>query len=120
MEKNISTFGEFFRAKRKKLGLTLRKFCARNRLDPVDISKLEEGIKIPPKGLTSLTYYANILNIKIGSTDWKTLIYLARSYKKPKIDIITKLPTLICKSDGKKPTSKGFDKLVKLLEERYK
>ena len=38
-----SGFGEFFKKKRRDLGLTLREFCRLNGFDPGNISKIKEG-----------------------------------------------------------------------------
>ena len=43
------TFGAFFRAKRKALGITLREFCRRNGFDPGNVSRLERGLVPPPQ-----------------------------------------------------------------------
>ena len=48
------TLGEFFKQKRTGLKKTLRQFCAENKLDPGNISKLERGLMAPPQGSDKL------------------------------------------------------------------
>ena len=64
------TFGEFFKEKRIALKKTLRQFCAENKLDPGNISRLERGLMPPPQGSDKLVEYARYLQIKKGSDDW--------------------------------------------------
>ncbi len=49
-------FGEFFKAKRQALGLTLREFCLKHKLDPGNISRLERGLLAPPQGRERLGF----------------------------------------------------------------
>ena len=72
------TFGEFFKEKRIALKKTLRQFCAENKLDPGNISRLERGLMPPPQGSDKLEEYARYLQIKKGSDDWYQFFDLAR------------------------------------------
>src|SRR3990172_1550667 len=72
------TFGEFFKQKRIALKKTLRQFCAENKLDPGNISRLERGIMPPPQGSDKLEEYARYLQIKKGTDDWYKFFDLAR------------------------------------------
>jgi transcriptional regulator with XRE-family HTH domain len=65
-----SLFGEFFKEKRVKTGLTLREFCKKYALDPGNISKMERGLLKPPNSKVKLGEYASYLEIKKGSDDW--------------------------------------------------
>jgi len=58
------TFGAFFKQKRIDLKKTLRQFCAENKLDPGNISRLERGLMPPPQGSDKLLEYARYLQIK--------------------------------------------------------
>ena len=51
------TFGEFFKQQRVNLKKTLRQFCAENKLDPGNISRLERGLMQPPQGSDKLEEY---------------------------------------------------------------
>jgi transcriptional regulator with XRE-family HTH domain len=70
-------FGEFFKAKRRALGLSLREFCRRNGLDPGNISKIERGVLRPPESREKLIDYAAMLDILEGSDDWLTFFDVA-------------------------------------------
>ena len=62
-----TTFGEFFRASRKALGLTLREFCRRYGFDKGNISRLERGLVPPPKAAELLESYAKALKLASGT-----------------------------------------------------
>ncbi len=68
------SFGEFFRANRKALGLTLREFCRRNGFDPGNISRLERGLAPPPQSRPLLESYAKALKLESGSAAWDSFI----------------------------------------------
>ena len=72
-----TTFGEFFSAKRKALGKTLREFCRENGFDAGNLSKIERGIQTPPQGKEKRLQYASALGIKEGSEDWLEFCDLA-------------------------------------------
>ena len=63
-------FGEFFKAKRLELRITLREFCREHGFDPGNISKLERGILPPPHGEDLRIRYAEALGMEKGSDDW--------------------------------------------------
>ena len=73
----IIKFGEFFRKRRKALGLSLREFCRRNGLDPANISRLERGLIRPPRGKEILESYAKSLRLEPGSGDWEKFFEIA-------------------------------------------
>ena len=70
-------FGDYFRQRRKALGLSLREFSRRNGFDPGNISKLERNILAPPRSETLLESHAKALKLEPESTGWKTLFGLA-------------------------------------------
>ena len=47
--KTMPAFGEFFKVKRQALGLTLREFCLKHKLDPGNLSRMERGLLAPPQ-----------------------------------------------------------------------
>ena len=72
----MGRFGEFFKAQRMKLGLTLRAFCEKHGLDPSNMSKIERGLLPPPQG-EKLYEYAKHLGLKSGTNDWYEFCDLA-------------------------------------------
>ena len=116
------TFGEFFKQKRSSLKKTLRQFCAENKLDPGNISKLERGLRAPPQGSDKLEEYVSYLHIKKGTDDWHKFFDLAHisSGRIPEellnnAKVVTSLPILFRTLSGKKISKKKLDALVELI-----
>jgi transcriptional regulator with XRE-family HTH domain len=76
METNFATF---VREKRRSLGLSLRSFCQRKGYDPANISRIENGLLLPPQDKDKLRAYALALEIEEGTEDWVTFFDLAAS-----------------------------------------
>ena len=117
------TFGEFFKEKRIALRKTLRQFCAENKLDPGNISRLERGIMLPPQGNDKLVEYARYLQIKKGSDDWYQFFDLARIEVGRIPDeiltdrtVVASLPILFRTLRGQKISEKKLEKLVELIK----
>src|SRR4030042_5986804 len=70
-------FGQFFKKMREKKGLSLRRFCVENNVDPGNLSKLERGLLSPPQSREKLEEYAGYLQIEEGSDDWYEFFDLA-------------------------------------------
>ncbi len=70
-------FGDYFRQRRKALGLSLREFSRRNGLDPGNISKLERNILSPPRSVTLLESYAKALKLEPETIEWEIMFGLA-------------------------------------------
>ena len=66
-----STFGSWVKALRQARGLTLRAFCAKNGLDPGNLSRLERGLVPPPQSEDKLAEYAAALGLTAGTADWQ-------------------------------------------------
>ncbi|MBU1207879.1 MAG: helix-turn-helix domain-containing protein [Proteobacteria bacterium] len=122
MSSNI--FGQFFKKKRIKLGMTLRQFCMENNLDPGNISKIERGILPPPTNSEKLGQYAKFLDIKEGSNDWYEFFDLAyaSSGRIPEEivsnkDLVSKLPLVFRTLRGQKLTKDQLEKLAEKLKE---
>jgi len=123
--KYSSAFGEFFKAKRQALGLTLREFCLKHRLDPGNMSRLERGLLAPPQGRDRLEEYAKCLGLKRGNGDWHTFFDLA-AVSKGRIpaklmedeDLVAKLPLIFRALQGKHFTHKRLNDLVKKVHAR--
>ncbi len=119
---NKQTFGDFFKEKRITLKKTLRQFCAENKLDPGNISKLERGLMLPPQGSDKLEEYAQYLQIKKGTDDWYTFFDLAHieSGRIPEellndANVASRLPILFRTLRGKKISEKKLDELVEMI-----
>ncbi len=116
------TFGEFFKEKRINLKKTLRQFCADNKLDPGNISRLERGIMPPPQGSDKLEDYAKYLHIKKGTDDWYKFFDLA-AVEAGRIPaellndarVAASLPILFRTLRGKKISEKKLDELVEMI-----
>ena len=67
-------FGQFFRNRRTTLGLSLSEFCRQNGFDKGNISRLERGLKKPPKSEEILQSYADALQLERDSEDWKAFM----------------------------------------------
>jgi transcriptional regulator with XRE-family HTH domain len=117
------TFGEFFKEKRIALKKSLRQFCAENKLDPGNISRLERGLMPPPQGSDKLIEYARYLHIKKGSDDWYLFFDLARieagripdELLKDKA-VVASLPILFRTLRGQKISERKLEKLVELIK----
>ncbi len=72
-----TSFGEFFSAKRKSLGKTLREFCRENGFDAGNMSRLERGLQTPPQSKEKRRQYASALGIKERSEEWLEFCDLA-------------------------------------------
>lgn len=117
-----SAFGEFFKAKRQALGLTLRDFCLKHKLDPGNMSRLERGLLPPPRNGNRLEEYARYLGLKPGSDGWRTFLDLAAAAKGripqellEDDDLVAKLPLIFRALRGKRFTDKRLDDLIRKI-----
>ena len=116
------TIGEFIRKRRIRKGITLRRFCLENNLDPAYISRLERNIFIPSKE-GNLQKIAEALGIEKESEEWFAFLDLA-SINKGKFPtdlkndpvFIKSLPIFFRTVRGKKPAKKDLKVLVKALD----
>lgn len=118
------TFGQFFRAKRIDLGLTLRAFCKRYGYDPGNISRLERNILSPSINEEKLEGYATALKISRESVEWTLFFDLAHAAKGaiPKDlqkdpHILSILPAFYRTARGEKLTRRKITQLITLLKE---
>jgi transcriptional regulator with XRE-family HTH domain len=72
----MNEFGRYFKERRAALGLSLREFCSRKKIDPSNLSKIERGRLSPPHG-EKLREYAHALQLKEGSDEWFEFFDLA-------------------------------------------
>ena len=118
--KTSAVFGEFFKAKRQALGLTLREFCFKYEHDPGNMSRLERGVLPPPQDRNVLEKYAKDLGLKSGSDEWYTFFDLAAAAKgrlpaelMEDKAIVAKLPLVFRTLREKRITDKALDELVR-------
>ena len=69
-------FGDFFRQKRMAIG-TVREFAKQSGLDVAYVSRLENGVTLPPKDFTKLERIGSALGLERGSEEWQTFLDLA-------------------------------------------
>lgn len=115
-------FGQFFRKMRERHGLSLRRFCVENNVDPGNISKMERGLLPPPQSREKLEEYAAYLQIKEGSDDWYEFFDLAsaQSGKIPQDllndeDLVKKLPLVFRTIRGQKISVEKLDELAEVI-----
>jgi transcriptional regulator with XRE-family HTH domain len=122
MAKEEMSFGEFFKAMRERRGLTLRKFCVENGLDPGNISKLERGILPAPQSREKLGEYAGFLGIIEGSDEWYEFFDLASADAgriPPDImsdeELVRRLPLVFRTIRGQKVSREKLKKLAEIV-----
>lgn len=69
-------FSDFFKKKRMEIG-TVRQFARKSGLDLAYVSRLENGITLPPKDEKKLEKLALALAIKKNSVEWQEFMDLA-------------------------------------------
>lgn len=104
------------------MGLTLRRFCLDNELDPAYVSRLERGFFIPSKE-GNLEKIVQALQIEKESEEWFAFFDLASITKgqfpedlKDDPTFIKSLPIFFRTVRGKKPTEEDLKSLVAVLE----
>lgn len=120
----LSVFGEFVKAKRLALNLSLREFCKRIDEDPSNWSKIERGLFLPPKSEVVLTNLAKALKIEKGSEDWEKLNDLSNvtagtipDYIMQDRDIVEALPAFFRTVGNTKPNKEQLQKLITFLKD---
>ena len=117
------TFGRFLKKMREKKGLSLRRFCIENNIDPGNLSKLERGLISPPQSRQKLEQYASYLEIEKGSDDWYEYFDLAAAHtgKIPADlmeddELVKKLPLVFRTIRGQKVSKDKLNKLADILQ----
>ena len=120
--KTLPVFGDFFKAKRQALGLTLREFCFKHKLDPGNTSRLERSLLAPPQNPKVLEKYAKALKLKSGEDDWYAFFDLAAAAKGrlpeellEDKEVVAKLPLVFRTLRGKRLTERRLRELVRKL-----
>lgn len=114
-------FGQFVRARRLELGLTLREFCKESGYDSGYISRLENSLVLPPESEEKLKRLASALGIQKGTPDWvkyHDLRVVARRQIPKEIDsrVLNFLPAFFRKSSKGEVTKADVEKLVNLIK----
>ncbi len=116
-----NTFGSFIRKKRISMGLTLRSFCKSTGYDIGYISRLENGILLPPVEESKLRKLAKFLKVNFKSEEWdtfKTLADVSRRQIPKELDekVLNYLPAFFRKASKKKVNKKDVENLIKLIK----
>jgi len=119
----MAMFGEFVKAKRKELRLTLREFCRMVNEDPSNWSKIERKILRPPQGKDKLEKIASALNIGPDTDDWRLLNDYANidagiipEYIMQKKQLIQQLPAFFRTVGSEKPSKEALVELLEALQ----
>ncbi len=115
-------FGEFIKEKRINKNISLREFCKRMEVDASNWSKIERGLLAPPQDNEKLQSIAQLLDIQVGSAEWKEMKDFAsidagiipediRSDER----VLKSLPMFFRTLRSDKPTSEELDMLIKMI-----
>lgn len=119
------TFGEFIKARRRQMGLTLRAFCERNGYDAGNHSKLETCAATAPTDDTRLQELAIALGIAPDTDEWREFNSLAHVSRREipaalldDAEVAEKLPVLLRTLEGNPLASDKMDELIEFLRSR--
>ena len=113
-------FGQWVRARREHVALTLREFALETGLDPGNLSKYERGLLPPPQDEEVLARIASALRLKKGTAKHREFMDLAAASagrippdiaRDPRL--VQRLPLLFRTARGSKLTR---DQLVQLAD----
>ncbi|MDY6970686.1 MAG: helix-turn-helix domain-containing protein [Spirochaetota bacterium] len=118
-------FGEFVKQKRLNKKFSLRQFCRLLNEDPSNWSKVERGIISPPQEESKLSQIASILDIKIDSDEWNSLVDYANidagkipEYLMSDKEALQSLPAFFRTVGSIKPKPEEIEKLIGLIRGR--
>ncbi len=74
-------FGDYLRDRRLERGYTLRRFCDKHTLSPVDISRIENGITAAPGTDEELNQLAHHYEFEHGSPEMAEFLRLAEEIR---------------------------------------
>ena len=116
-------FHEMFKEKRMRIG-TVREFARETGLDVAYVSRLENGVILPPKDNTKLAKLASALGIAEGTEEWQRFFDLAAVAKNQLPDdlrdderIASVLPAFYRALRNKAMDDDELKKLLKLLKD---
>lgn len=112
-------FGDYIKARRTELRLSLRRFADKAGLDPGNASRLERGRAVPPESEDVLDRIASALELPNGSAGRRELFDLAAAAKgKIPQDLLTddqvaaRLPVLFRTLRSKPLSAEQLEKLI--------
>lgn len=116
-------FNEFFKERRLKIG-TVRQFAKQNGFDAAYISRLENGVTLPPKDEDKLAKIGLALGLKENAAEWQEFLDLAAVAKnelptdlRDNDRIASVLPAFYCAMRKKSFTEKDARELLRLIDE---
>lgn len=116
-------FHEMFKEKRMRIG-TVREFARETGLDVAYVSRLENGVTLPPKDSIKLAKLASALRITEGTEEWQRFFDLAAVAKNQLPDdlrdderIASVLPAFYRALRNKAMDDDELKKLLKLLKD---
>lgn len=116
-------FHEMFKEKRMRIG-TVREFARETGLDVAYVSRLENGVILPPKDNAKLAKLASALGIAEGTEEWQRFFDLAAVAKNQLPDdlrdderIASVLPAFYRALRNKAMDDDELKKLLKLLKD---
>ena len=119
---NKGPFALFLQSFRRLQQLPLRRFCDRFDLDPGTYSKMERGLRPPPKSNQAQKKMACQLGLEEGSEEWRSFMdAAAASAGQVPQDILDdeafagKLPVIFRTIRGEKLTEKQLDRVAELM-----
>ena len=117
----VNAYGEYFKARRLALGLTLRKFCVKHGVNPGNLSRMERGVTTPPSQ-EKLPEYARMLELKPGTREWDDFIDLAAAgrgeFPKPLLsdaEVVKHLPVIFRALREGEDRDELFRKMVQMV-----
>ena len=122
----ITSFADFLQDFRDRQRMPLRRFCEKHGLDPGTHSKMERGLRPPPKSPEKQEQLAQQLGIEEGSDDWAHFMETAAiSAGQIPQDILSdaelaaKLPLAFRTIRGEKLNEEQLDQLIGLMRENH-
>jgi transcriptional regulator with XRE-family HTH domain len=115
-------FGELLRYYRKDIGYTLREFAESVDYDASNVSKIERGVILAPKGELALRKWARALNLETGSRQEADFIAagMATTIKrqlKSDSELAKLLPAFCRTLENKRLDPKTYKRLIAVLRQ---
>lgn len=119
-------FSQFFKFRRMEIG-TVREFARKNDLDAAYVSRIENGITMPPKDIKKLSKLGLALGITKDSDEWQEFMDLAAVAKNElPVDLkndkraAAMLPAFYRTLRNEKLDEEEAEELLRLIEESGK
>lgn len=112
-------FSEVLKEKRIAKKLTLREFCRRGSEDPANLSRIEMGLRLPPKDEV-IARYAKVLELSGEELqDFQDLAAISRREipkSIPDSELYKKMPALLRTVRGGRPTEKQLQGAITIVK----